>query len=202
MPDLFDRVRDNWDLVAAVITSTAGTVWTVAHVIYRKRIEDQQAHIALLKQQIEDYKNRLGGASPDEARAKIDELMRRLGPPYPFSQPQQDRLTAALTRTDPATRFPVHVMSPVDAAQYGEWMMKVFESSGWKVTFEATPFMRSEASGIHVLKPEGSQLAGTAHALIARSLMNLLDEAGVEVGSAEQTLRPNQVILLVARPPI
>ncbi|MDN3566045.1 hypothetical protein QWZ14_16880 [Paeniroseomonas aquatica] len=100
----------------------------------------------------------------------------------------------------PAARFQVLIMSPVDAAEYGDRMQNIFKSSGWTVTFQATPFMPSEASGIHVLKPRGSQVA--EHISIARSLMKLFDDAGVDVGSSEQDLRPHQVVLLVARPPI
>ncbi|SDE30781.1 hypothetical protein SAMN04487779_102732 [Belnapia rosea] len=118
---------------------------------------------------------------------------------YPLTQPQRDRLTTALSRTRPEKRFPILIMSPVDAVAQGEKMAQAFEDSGWLVTFQATPFLPSTASGIHVLRPKEDQSA--KHTSTANSIMEFFDDAGVVVGSAQQSLRPDQVILMVARQP-
>lgn len=195
MEEIYNRIVANWDL----ITSTALAAWAIAHWSYRARHESQQALIALLQRQADELRGKTNGAASGDSQAKTDELERRPDPLYPLTQPQQDRLASALTHTGPQARFPVLIMSPVNAVDQGERMAKVFEDSGWPVTFQATPFMPSQASGIHVLRPKGGQSAN--HASTARSIMKLLDDAGVVVGGAEQSLRPDQVVLLVARQP-
>lgn len=216
MPDLIARFAKEGHVIAdapfsfaTAVALAAVVIWGVVRWRFQAIVEHKNGEVALLqrqrdgyKDQRDSYKEKLGGASPDEAKARIEELERRLGPLYPLTPAQEERLASALTRTDAAARFSVSISSPLNAAEPGERMTRVFERSGWTVNFEATAFLRGEASGIFVLIPKEGREAGTPRPPAAKALLRLFDEAGVEARLGEQDLRPDQVILVVARAPI
>lgn len=201
MENPYQKVVDGWPSIAAVLAAVP-VIWAVLGWSYRSRLQSRDDQIALLQRQRDDYKEKLGGASPDEAKARIEELERRLGPPYPLTPAQEARLASALTRTDAEARFSVLIISPLNAAEPGERMARAFKRSGWTVDFEATPFLRGEASGISVESPKDGHEANTPRPAAAKTLLSLFDEAGVDVRTGEQDLRPGKVILVVARAPI
>ena len=52
-------------------------IWTIVDRIYKIRIANKDGEISLLTRQRDDYEDKLGGASPDQAKAKIDALEKR-----------------------------------------------------------------------------------------------------------------------------
>jgi hypothetical protein len=96
MSDLYKKVADGWPVIAAApetfaaimiafIVVAVPSIWLVLNWSYRTRIENFQARlgskdeqIASLQRQRDEYKNKLSGASPDEAKARIEALERRL----------------------------------------------------------------------------------------------------------------------------
>jgi hypothetical protein len=67
-------------LIAFVIFTIAvgGLISVIFSFIYRTRLADKDSRIELLNAQISDYKEKLSGASPDQAKTQIGELIRRL----------------------------------------------------------------------------------------------------------------------------
>ncbi len=63
-------------LVAVIVV--VGAVWGVINWAYSARLSGKDAEIDLLTRQRDDYKDKLGGATPDEAKAKIEALETRL----------------------------------------------------------------------------------------------------------------------------
>ena len=64
-------------VLAALIAAAA--MWVAVNRAYRAALGSKNAQIALLEQQVNSYKERLGGASPEQAAAKISELEREIG---------------------------------------------------------------------------------------------------------------------------
>lgn len=92
MPDLFGRIAQEWPVIAAAPVTFVGAVSAAALIIWlalkwsyqsvldgkNGEIASKASEIALLQRQRDDYRDKLSGASPDEAKAKIDDLERRL----------------------------------------------------------------------------------------------------------------------------
>jgi hypothetical protein len=51
-----------------------GLIWLASEWRYGGIIANRDSEITLLKTQRDDYKDKLGGASPDQAKARIDAL--------------------------------------------------------------------------------------------------------------------------------
>src|SRR5262245_51575677 len=73
------RVIAGARLVFATALLVAGmAIYWVMDWRYAGILSNRDSEIALLKSQRDDYKDKLGGASPDQARARIDALEKRL----------------------------------------------------------------------------------------------------------------------------
>src|SRR5262249_60686968 len=73
------RVIADARLVFATALLVAGmAIYWVMDWRYVAILSNRDSEIALLKSQRDDYKDKLGGASPDQARARIDALESRL----------------------------------------------------------------------------------------------------------------------------
>lgn len=92
MPDLVKELLEQWAVIAqaplpfviSLVTSVA-IVWGVFHFVYRTRFENMEARLEIKDDQIElvtrqrdEYLEKLGGASPDQAKARIEELEKRV----------------------------------------------------------------------------------------------------------------------------
>ena len=85
MLDWLAKIAQEWPVIGAAPWSFASAVFVMACIIvpvvwfainwsYRSVISSRDGEINLLERQRDDYKDKLGGASPDEARARIDRL--------------------------------------------------------------------------------------------------------------------------------
>lgn len=79
----FDTVQSA-PIPFAVITFLVFLIaWRVYDQLYRRQIISLEALIALRNSQLDDYKDKLSGATPDEAKARIDRLEQQLKTIYP-----------------------------------------------------------------------------------------------------------------------
>jgi|SRR5271166_716537 len=62
-----------YPFIMAVAIATAA-VWVIVNYVYRTTILSKDAQLELANRQIADYKQKLDGASPDGAKARIDAL--------------------------------------------------------------------------------------------------------------------------------
>lgn len=68
-------------------------IWGALHWSYQAALANRDAHISFLDRRVAEYRDRLGGASPDEARKRIDALEQELRALRVRLQPR--RLSAA-----------------------------------------------------------------------------------------------------------
>lgn len=85
---VFDHLRSEWEMITrtpllfAVAAFVAGIIafyaarWNFSDRIESKdtQIQTKEAHIAFIERQLEEYKSKLSGATPEEAQAQIAEL--------------------------------------------------------------------------------------------------------------------------------
>jgi hypothetical protein len=83
--------------------------------IYSIRLANKDGEISLLTRQRDDYKDKLGGASPDQAKAKIDTLEKRIEGAESISDPIVDVIILALLRTKGAARIETIIQAVIDA---------------------------------------------------------------------------------------
>lgn len=120
-------------VAAAIIAAT----WMAFSFIYGARLETKDAEISLLTRQRDDYKEKLGGATPDEAAKKIAELERRIDASIPRSltSTQVQQIISALPKEGPMLRevriFVEGACS--DCGQYANDFADAFARAGWSV---------------------------------------------------------------------
>jgi len=83
MPEWFKNILDQWAVVVAApvpfMTVSIAILIAVsigASFLYSTRLSNKDGEISLLTRQRDDYRDKLGGASPDQAKAKIEALER------------------------------------------------------------------------------------------------------------------------------
>jgi hypothetical protein len=107
MIELFEKyVLGQWRLVLSDPIPFIMSIVVVAIVLWFVFDWGYGREISLLKQQLADYKDKLNGATPDQAKAKIADLERRvnltIGSKWePLSKDESSRLTAAVAKLTP-----------------------------------------------------------------------------------------------------
>jgi hypothetical protein len=151
-------------------------IWA-AHVwAYGRRLEKKDDTIALLDREITDYKRKLDGASPDQAKEKIESLERKVEQFSRFLEPrrltrQQKTGLANMIRTAGPIQGRVrvvHDMSCTDCDKYAADLAEAIKSApGWMVEIShmAMSFKKA-SSGLAVLVRDRSQFAQEAIVLI------------------------------------
>ena len=173
MADGFERLRQE---AAAIVSAPilAGTIlavalavmWTALHWSYRAALENKDSHIAFLERRLAEYRDRLNGATPDEARKRIDALESELGTLRVRLQPRhlttaqrqaiidRSRLPAG---TPPADIRVAHEANCSDCRAFAEEIAGALgERDNWRVTTAAieAPAERPRTGlGIRVEQP-------------------------------------------------
>ncbi len=126
--------------------------WRYAGIIANRDgiIASREAAINLIATQRDDYKDKLGGASPEQAKSRMDALekanatlsarlsviSKRLKPVYPLEDEEKDRLIQLLSEVPKNSRFHVDIFWPQLNGNPGNAYViaKLFSSAQWDVT--------------------------------------------------------------------
>ena len=104
-------------LVAVVVT------WQVIEAVHGTEIAGKDATIEALREEVTSYKNKLSGASPDQAKAQIDEAKAKI-----------DGLEARLVKLEPRTLSAKRAVSSHRASKLVVYRQAIF---GWLVMMAA-----------------------------------------------------------------
>jgi hypothetical protein len=144
-------IMANWPTFIIVVALILGAAWWLmdwrySGVITNRDgiIANRDSEITLLKGQRDDYKDKLSGATPDQAKARIDALEARLASVEPrLASVEPRRLTASqraalIARLTPPAGVPplISIDSEPggDTAQFASEFASVFRSAGgWNV---------------------------------------------------------------------
>lgn len=110
-------------------------VWRFVKHEFNTRLSNKESSIELLERQLADYKDKLSGASPDAAKAKIDALEARLDAlePRTLSEAAQAGMVPIL---DAFRGQHIHITSDAssaDASRLARQLQIPFNSAGWNV---------------------------------------------------------------------
>jgi membrane protein implicated in regulation of membrane protease activity len=135
----------------------AALVYAIIRQQFADRLESAEGRLKLRDDQIADYREKLQGATPDEARARIDDLEPRIQQvrddlsPRQLSQTQIDALVE-VARRKPGSAFISRDMTCGDGAHLMIGLQNAFRAAGWRV-------ISGFVGGPDTLPPEGLALA-------------------------------------------
>lgn len=123
---------------SAAVLILVGGIWWLMDWRYGGIVSNRDAEIALLRSQRDDYREKLGGASPDQARARIDVLEQRLRIIEPrFLMPEQRKILFEALKLAQNTNHAVvisHDGACADCNRYATDFMSIFTNiPGWQV---------------------------------------------------------------------
>lgn len=138
-------IQQQWNAVKSApvlyigaICVVAGIIWLLLSHMKANRIESLEERIRLRDDEIADYKRQLDGASPDEAKARIDALEERLNrhaavtSPRIVTQAQGEAAIGFLRRCSGSEIMLTRDGTVADAAQLSGALQTIFAAAGWK----------------------------------------------------------------------
>jgi hypothetical protein len=125
-------------VVVPLLIAVAFGTWWIRGQLQEGQISSLKAELSFADRQIAEYKQKLGGASPDEAKARIQQLEARVAKiePRRLSQDQRSKLIAALRlAAGQSYRVIVGGEGVGDSMQYSNEFAGAFAAAGnWIVT--------------------------------------------------------------------
>lgn len=120
--------------VGTIAILCLGAGWVVAWFLIRERGANLESRLKLRDEEIADYKNKLSGATPDEAKARLDALESAVLAlsPRRLSEQQNAAIKSALGATRGVIELQLE-MSVADVRRYGADFERVFREAGWQV---------------------------------------------------------------------
>jgi hypothetical protein len=152
MHDFFVKLLERTGTIRSVVilfflavAVVGGAEWMVLDFTYGTILSDKNARIAQLEmadRQLAGYRQKLGGASPDEARARIDAQEQELNELRQQIEPvknrviseDQERLMLPALRTDPSRILLLLHQGSRENVDYGNQFTKLFKDAGWMPT--------------------------------------------------------------------
>lgn len=120
----------------------AGVIWIAVNRTYGAVIRNKNAQIELLQREINGYKEKLAGASPDQAAAKMAEFERRIGIPGATERLQHGLPTLTDAQiADWSTKLSTYKLTALylrasehTSGEFRESLCKLLRKAGWPDT--------------------------------------------------------------------
>jgi hypothetical protein len=141
MSDFVEAIRKEWAVISGAswsfvtaIVVVAGALWIFMELIHSAEISGKDATIETQKAQIDSYKDKLSGATPDEAKAKIADLEARLAmvEPRRLSAEQRHAMASSFGNSGGSIVLS-HDMTCADCAQYAADFDKILKEAHWTI---------------------------------------------------------------------
>ena len=171
----------------------------------------QNAQIELLERQIADWRQKTGGQTPGETKARIDALEARLArlEPRGLSAEQRDAIRSEIAGFPSTHAYYLDIVSDMscgDCAQYAADFKAVLIDSRWRVETPRVLGARSGSpTGISILTPDPSKPLPAA-AVLARALTAAKIQFDLNAGSEffsgpAGVMHPTAELLITAKAP-
>jgi hypothetical protein len=147
----------------------AGLIWLILDWRYRAIMANRDSEISLIKGQRDDYKEKLGGATPDQAKARVDALEMRLAmiEPRRLSREQKTQMLADL-QSAPSFISINADMACADCAVFAADFQEVAERASWKVDMaRVMADALASPKGLVVITIDAKRPSSAAAALVA-----------------------------------
>ncbi|MGH6987215.1 MAG: hypothetical protein ACRED9_10310 [Caulobacteraceae bacterium] len=151
----------------ALIIVFAAAYWAVRF-RYHGTVASLQGRLDLKTAEADDYKRKLGGATPDEARERLDALEARVTEMgnRRLTGAHRQRLISALSIT-PAHVAIWHDMNAAGAADLAGDLRAVFQAAGWSVGGGMAGLSGAPPSGLSVAVATPRQLTPPQRAIVS-----------------------------------
>jgi hypothetical protein len=134
-------IRANLPTFFVIVVLIIGAVWWLMNWRYGSIIANRDSEIALLKGQRDDYKDKLSGATPDQAKNRVDDLERRIALLAKQVEPRslttdQRRLFSDNASVPSGEKYTVGLAvesSCTDCSIYADDMTQALRNVGWLV---------------------------------------------------------------------
>ncbi|SRR5712692_259791 len=123
------------------IAVAVGVIWYIVNYAYSTVLTSKNAQLELADRQIADYKQKLGGASPDEAKAQIDALDKQVSDLRAKELERTKRIWPSLTKdkiiqwSDKLSKFPVDFLAVFftddDSRDFRDSLYETFARAHW-----------------------------------------------------------------------
>jgi hypothetical protein len=213
MPQWLQNLIDGWPMIRAnlptfsvILVLMVGAIWIVTNWSYSTVLASKSSQIELQDRQLADYREKLQGATPDQAKARIDELENRLkrveqaGPRSLTAE--QKRTLIENIRVPAGSAYSVNIMHEggcPDCPVYAAAFERLLRDAGWRITngMVMGPAQRP-ISGLALTVPDAADLSAEAAAL-KRGLTAANIEFEILPGGAPVPTIPPTQLLIVAR---
>lgn len=189
-----------------VISVVAAAMWKYLGHHYHGRIAAKDDLLALKQAQVDDYKDKLGGASPDAAKARMDALEARIDeivPKLEAIRPRQvtsEQRQAMVLKLDKCQGTQVFITSDAassEAAQLSRGLVEAFNSAKWAVR---TPMVMGlgnpPSTGIALMAADIHNLS-EEEACVADALNAARLEFDLQLGGPHPVLPGTKVVELI-----
>jgi len=142
MNDVIELIKSNGSAVLQAPWAFATCVIVVGYITYlivramkQQEIDDLTSRIGLRDDEVADYKRKLEGRTPDEAKAAIDELRHRLKSlePLTLSSDEKLRLITAAAKHRGSIRVNQYIAATL-LGQLHRDLIDAFVAAGWNVS--------------------------------------------------------------------
>lgn len=187
-------------IFAIAIVLVGGIIWAALGWKYSSQIANLQSRISLRDDQIGDYKDKLSGATPDEAKKRLDALELQVKALSPRRLTNEQKAQIAHTVGGKTALISIARDAAVgDTAPYTADLAQAFQDGGWHVQ---TPMVfgigRPPATGVGLLAVDPHALS-LAEATIKRALEAVKIDFDVQEGGPPPALagEPANVRLII-----
>jgi hypothetical protein len=176
--DFFEKLQREWAVIrgapwsfVTAVAITAGAIWFFLSEINQGTISAKDATIETLKAQTDSYREKLSGATPEEAKARIDELEARVRRIEPRQlSPQQKKIITENALLPAWASYTLSIESDLrclDCKQYAGEFSDIFSEAHWVIMAPMIEKPSTKSSkGIAVLSSDPNNPLPAAAALI------------------------------------
>jgi hypothetical protein len=189
--------------LAAVLAVGILMRWYFAN-SYATRINNGISTEKLLERQLQEYKDKTGGETPDAVKARIEALEQRIGEigPRKISLSQRQSIATILSPFKGAIVEVTSDAGSADAAQMSKGLVSAFNSAGWEVQISlALGLGNPPPSGVSLRVPDPSNLSPEQDA-IARAFRSCKIEFDCQTEPFRDRFpiaNPSAVVILTTR---
>jgi hypothetical protein len=142
--DLRKSLLDQWQVIAGApaifimaILLVAVAIWIALRWAYGTRLHNKDALIDLQVAQLNDYKDKLSGASPDQAKARIEALETQVQQlaPRSLNEVQSSSISAVAARMGAHRIYVGSDMACPDGNRFARQLGHAFQNAGWSVDY-------------------------------------------------------------------
>ena len=223
MDPLWDKFLREWHVIkqapmsfGVAVAVAVLVIWGVFSWNYSGRLETKEATIEYQRTLIDDYRQKLQGASPDQAAGKIENLEREVAAlkkeatatagrlkssqgPWRLTPEERDKLKAALTGEGVFPFAILPIPSNPQAVSFAEDLLGLFNKAGWPAALHYQNYVPTNVVGLHVSVAPGTDRQ--KYPAKAFAMESILGRAQIKFERGEDVLiKPGEVALVVGWP--